>query len=65
VADFLTGLGLALVLEGLVYALFPDGMRRAMMQILSLPGSTIRIFGALAIGLGVALVWAVRSGGLL
>jgi uncharacterized protein YjeT (DUF2065 family) len=65
VADFLTGLGLALVLEGLVYALFPDGMRRAMMQILSLPGSTIRVFGALAIALGVAVVWAVRGTGLL
>ena len=64
-ADFLTGLGLALVLEGVAYALFPDGMRRAMMQILSLPGSTIRIFGVLAVTMGVALVWAIRSGKLL
>jgi len=59
--DLATALGLALVLEGVLYALFPNAMRRFMAEALRQPPETIRI-GAVAIALvGAVIVWAVRA----
>lgn len=41
--DLLTALALVLVIEGCLWALFPDGMRRAMAQALAMPAATLRI----------------------
>jgi len=54
-------LGLVLVIEGLLYALFPDFMRRAMAQMLALAAGQIRMAALLSIALGVAIVWLVRG----
>ena len=35
--DLITALGLVLVIEGALYALFPDGMQRMMKQVLEMP----------------------------
>ena len=55
------GLGLALVLEGVAYALFPDAMRRMMVQVLALPEGNLRFAGLLAVLVGVGIVWLVRG----
>jgi len=60
-SDFFTALGLAIALEGILYALFPDGMKRMMMQILALPSQNIRSAGITAALIGVTLVWLIRG----
>lgn len=59
--DFLTGLALALVIEGLVYALFPEAMRRVMAVALMTPRSTFRSFGLAMLTSGVFFVWLIRG----
>ncbi|MEC7397777.1 MAG: DUF2065 domain-containing protein, partial [Pseudomonadota bacterium] len=41
-------MGLVLVVEGVIYALFPQGMQRMMMQALEMPASSLRIGGLIA-----------------
>jgi uncharacterized protein YjeT (DUF2065 family) len=61
VTDFLTAIGLALAIEGALYGLFPNAMRRMVARMLTEPAESIR-FGALAMAcLGVAIVWLARS----
>ncbi len=59
--DFLTAVALILVIEGAVYALFPDGMKRMMEQVLTLPASSLRSAGLAAAVLGIFLVWLIRG----
>jgi uncharacterized protein len=58
--DLWTAFALVLVIEGCLYALFPEGMKRAAARATTLPPQTLRIVGLAAAGAGVALVWAVR-----
>lgn len=58
--DFLTAIGLAVAIEGVAYALFPEPMRRMMAQVLQQPAASLRIAGLVAAAGGVALVWWVR-----
>ncbi len=63
--DLLTSLGLALglaiALEGALYALFPAAMRRVIARALDQPENNLRIGGLVAAVAGVALVWAVLN----
>ena len=43
--DLWTGLALVLVIEGALYALFPEGMKRAAARALSVPPQTLRLAG--------------------
>lgn len=47
---FFAALGLMLMFEGLGYALFPDGMKRAMQSMFALPSEVLR-----RLGLGVCV----------
>jgi len=61
--EFLTALALAIVIEGIVYAAFPDQMKRALALLLDTPSSTMRVTAlTIAIG-GFILLWLVRSFG--
>jgi len=60
-SDVATAIGLVLALEGALYALFPDFMRRMAAQVLQAPGDTLRIAGVISAVLGVAVVWLVRG----
>lgn len=60
-SDLLTALALVLVIEGLLYAVFPEQMKRAVAAIMSIPPGTLRIAGLAAAGVGVGIVWLVRS----
>ncbi len=61
--DLLTALALAVALEGAVYALFPGRMKAMLTQVLALPDSALRTAGVVGCGLGVLVVWLLRSGG--
>ena len=57
--EFLTAIGFILVLEGGLYALFPAGMKRAMLMLQARPTDHLRTAGFGAATVGVALVWAL------
>ncbi len=60
--DLWAALGLVLVLEGALYALFPRRMIEFMRQIPELPPAALRAAGLLAVALGWLVVWLVRRG---
>jgi len=55
--NLLAAFGLVLVIEGALYALFPDFMRRAMATMLSMEEMQIRISAVVSAVVGLALVW--------
>jgi uncharacterized protein YjeT (DUF2065 family) len=60
VSDLATALGLVLVIEGVLYALFPDGMKRAAARAARVSPQALRLAGLCAACAGVAVVWLVR-----
>ncbi len=58
--DILVAIGLVLVIEGLLYALFPDGIRRMAKMAEQMPDQALRTGGVAALALGVLIVWLVR-----
>lgn len=62
--DFLTAVALALTFEGVLYALFPNGMKRVLAVMLTRPSQSLRWAGLIAAIAGVALVAIIRRGGI-
>ena len=59
--DLLVGLGLALVIEGLVWAAFPWLGLKLLVAAAETPEPMLRVAGAIAMAVGVVVVWAVRG----
>lgn len=59
--DLLTALALVLVIEGVLWALFPEGMKRAAAMALALDSGRLRTLGLLAATIGVLAVWLIRG----
>ena len=59
--ELLTALALILVIEGVLYALFPDGMKRMLTQVMTMSPSVLRRAGVVSVFVGVALVWLLRG----
>ena len=57
----LTAFSLILVIEGLLYMLFPDAVRKIMALALSLPPQQLRIFGTAMAAAGLCLIWAIQA----
>ncbi len=60
-SDLFAAFGLVLALEGALYALFPDFMKRVAAQAVASPSETLRTVGLVSAGIGVAVVWLARS----
>jgi uncharacterized protein YjeT (DUF2065 family) len=60
--DFTTALALAFVIEGMLYSIFPDGMKRLVAQVMVVPASALRVTGLAAAVLGVGAIWFIRHG---
>jgi len=60
-SDLWVGLALILVIEGALYALFPDAMKRMMLAAQGIPSAIIRRGGLVAAVIGVFLVWVIRG----
>ena len=58
---FLTALGLAIVIEGVCYALFPDAMKKMMLSVLEQPSSALRMLGVTAAIVGVGIIWLISG----
>jgi uncharacterized protein len=59
--DLFTAVALVFVIEGILYSLFPEGMKRMVAQVTVLPSSALRITGLVAAVIGVAAVWLIRG----
>jgi uncharacterized protein YjeT (DUF2065 family) len=59
--DLATALALVLVVEGVLWALVPDGMKQAAAKAALLDSGPLRMGGLAFAVLGVALVWAIRG----
>ncbi|MAR87618.1 MAG: hypothetical protein CMM17_04895 [Rhodospirillaceae bacterium] len=59
--DLFTALALVLVIEGVLYALFPSKMRYLISKMTEVQDTSLRTSGILAILVGVACVWVIRS----
>jgi uncharacterized protein YjeT (DUF2065 family) len=59
--DLFTALALVCVLEGAAYALFPEVMKRTMLQVLAQPAANLRLAGVALTAVGVFAVWLLRS----
>ena len=59
--DLFTALALVLVIEGVLYALFPSKMRCLIAKMAEVQDTSLRASGILAILVGVACVWVIRS----
>jgi hypothetical protein len=62
-ADLVAALGLALAIEGIVFAAFPEAMQRAMLDAAQSPKERMRLVGIVSAALGVVIVWAARRFG--
>ncbi|MEM9279213.1 MAG: DUF2065 domain-containing protein [Pseudomonadota bacterium] len=60
-SDLIVAIGLVLVLEGLIYAVFPGSMRKMVEEMARLPDASLRSFGLGALCVGVFIVWLVRG----
>jgi uncharacterized protein len=60
-ADLVTALGLALVIEGLVLALLPGAARRVVADLMTKPLPWLRLSGLASMAVGVIVVWLVRG----
>ena len=59
--DFLVAVGLVFVIEGLVFAAFPQAAKRAVEAITETPEPVLRLIGlGSALG-GVLVIWYFRS----
>ncbi len=58
--DFVVGLGILLVLEGLLFAASPGWMRKAMQTAIASPDNMLRAAGLVSAVAGLILIWLVR-----
>ncbi len=59
-ADFLIGVGMLLVIEGLIFAAAPGWMRRAMESVLHTPDHILRLTGIGTAIFGLVMIWLIR-----
>lgn len=57
----LTAFFLVFVIEGLIYALFPDQVKKLMAMALSMPTQPLRMFGLLMASLGILAIYILRA----
>lgn len=57
----LTAFSLVFVIEGLIYTLFPDSVRKMMALAIQMPPEKLRMFGLVMAVTGFALVWMLQA----
>jgi uncharacterized protein YjeT (DUF2065 family) len=60
-AQFVIGIGLVLVIEGLFFAAFPSAAKRLAATALDSPETSLRLAGIVSAVLGIVLIWLVRG----
>jgi uncharacterized protein YjeT (DUF2065 family) len=57
----LIGFGLVLVVEGLIYAIAPETIKRLLTRMLDVPASALRSGGLVAAVAGLGLLWVLGN----
>ena len=57
-----TALALAVAIEGALYALFPEAMKKFIAQALEMPDNFLRRAGLIAAMAGIGAIWLIRGG---
>lgn len=60
-SDLLTAIGLAAVIEGVLYAAFPEQMKKAMGEFMAMPIETRRMVALAIAAAGLVIVWFARG----
>ncbi|WDR05360.1 DUF2065 domain-containing protein [Devosia rhodophyticola] len=60
-SDLFAALALAIMVEGLLYAAFPEQMKRALASLLALPVPQLRLTALFVAAVGLVLLWVVRG----
>jgi len=60
-SDLLVAIGLVLVLEGAMYALFPNQMIEMLRKLPDTPPAILRAIGLVGVAIGWLIVWFVRN----
>jgi uncharacterized protein YjeT (DUF2065 family) len=60
-SDLVVAIGLVLVIEGLLWSLFPGLGRKLLEATAGVSEASLRFAGALAVAIGVAVVWLARG----
>jgi uncharacterized protein YjeT (DUF2065 family) len=60
-SDFLVAIGLVFVIEGLIFAAFPNSGKKAIASVLDTPDATLRVIGIGSAIIGLLVVWLVRG----
>ena len=58
--ELLIAIALIFVIEGGLYALFPEGMRRMALQVERIPTASLRSVGLFAATVGVGIIWLLK-----
>ena len=58
--DFLIGIGILFVLEGILFAAGPGFMRKAMKSAMEMPDNILRAVGIASAVAGLILIWLIR-----
>ncbi len=59
--ELILAIALVFVIEGGLYALFPEAMKNFAAKIDQIPSSSLRSGGLLAATLGVGIIWIIKS----
>lgn len=59
--ELATALALILVIEGVIYSLFPNAMKRMLEHVATVSPQSLRIGGLFFAILGVLIVWLLRG----
>lgn len=59
--ELIIAAGLFLVLEGLVYGCFPNGVKKMAEEIQSIANETLRTFGLVSVIVGLLIIWFMLS----
>ncbi len=59
--DLITALGLMLFFEGAAYALFPQQIKKMLLELMQMPENAVRSVGMTCVLIGIIMVWAVRG----
>lgn len=59
--DLIAGLGIAIVLEGMLWALAPDSARRIVREMAELKGPQLQAAAWSLVAVGLLLVWLSRG----
>lgn len=59
--DLVVGLALVFVIEGLLWAAFPEQMKKMAARAVVVPSALLRRGGVCAMALGVVAIWLIRG----